>query len=245
MASQAGRVKVEPSAKRVRVSFGGEVIADTTRALLVWEGPHYPQYYLPLVDVAADALVPSEHTSHSPSRGDARYWSVQVGGREAIDAAWEYPDSPLEDLRGHVRFEWDAMDHWFEEDEEIIVHPRSPYTRIDALRSSRRVQITIADEVVADSERATILFETGLPPRYYVPLTDVRLDVLVESATTSQCPYKGTASYWSVRVGDDLHDDVAWYYPAPLPESAKITGLVAFWPERDEAVQVLIDGQPV
>ncbi|MCU1454983.1 MAG: hypothetical protein JWN46_3129 [Acidimicrobiales bacterium] len=244
METPAARVKVEPSPKRVRIVFAGEIVADTTRALLVWEGPHYPQYYVPIADARSDLLVPSEHTSRSPSRGNARYLTLRAGGREAVDAAWEFPDSPVAELRGHLRFEWSAADHWFEEDEEVFVHPRSPYVRIDALRSSRLVQVRLFGELVAESSRATLLFETGLRTRYYLPPTDVRLDLLVPSATTSQCPYKGTASYHSVRVGDAVAEDVVWHYPSPFVESAKIAGLLAFWPEREPALEILVDGTP-
>jgi uncharacterized protein (DUF427 family) len=234
------RLRVEPTAKRIRTWVAGELVADTTRALLVWESPHYPQYYLPRADVRVDLLVPSDHTAHSPSRGDARYHAIRAGGRLVPGAVWEYPDSPLEAIRDHLRIEWSAMDHWFEEDEEVHVHPRSPYTRIDALPSSRHVQVIVGGVTVADSRRPTLLFETGLPTRYYLPLPDVRLDLLEPSDTTTRCPYKGTASYYSLRVGEERHEDLVWYYPAPLSESIRIAGLVCFY---DDRVELLVDGE--
>jgi uncharacterized protein (DUF427 family) len=224
----------------VRVAFGGQIVADTTRVALVWESPHYPTYYFPRDDVRSEVLEHSATTAHSPSRGDATYCSVHVGDRVAPDAVWGYPDSPMEELRGLVRFDWEAMDHWWEEDEEVHVHARDPYTRVDILGSSRHVQVVIDGVVVADSVRPTLLFETGLPTRYYLPLTDVRLDLLEASTSSSRCPYKGTASYWSVRVGEHVLTDVAWFYPMPLFESIRIAGLVAFYNDR---VDLVVDGE--
>ena len=185
-----GRVRVERGAKRVRTYLGGHLVADTTRPLLVWEVPYYPTYYLPVADVVAE-LVPTGDISHSPSRGDAEHLTVRVGDAEAHDAAVRYPDSPIEDLRDHVRFEWAAMDAWFEEDEEVFTHVRSPYARIDILPTSRHVRVSLGDTVLAESTHAHALFETGLPPRWYVPRVDVRMDLLAPSDTVTHCPYKG------------------------------------------------------
>ena len=132
-----GTVRLERSAKRVRVQLGGHVIADTTRAMLVWEKPYYPTYYIPLDDIDPTLLSPSGETRHSPSRGDATLFTVKVPGREAADAAARYEDSPITELRDLIRFDWDAMDAWYEEDEPVYVHPRDPHTRVDILASSR------------------------------------------------------------------------------------------------------------
>jgi uncharacterized protein (DUF427 family) len=232
-----GRVRVEPGQKRVRAYLGGELVVDTVRPLLVWESPHYPQYYLPIEDT--NGLVQTATVTHSPSRGDAVHYTVKAGGKEAVDAAWRYPDSPIEEIRGHVRFEWDALDSWFEEDEEVFIHVRSPYTRVDILPSSRHVRVLVDGEVVAESHHPWLLFETGLPIRYYLPKVDVRMDLLESTDSMTRCPYKGEASYWSVRAGGTLHDDVAWSYPRPLPESTRVAGLVAFYNER---VDIEVDG---
>jgi uncharacterized protein (DUF427 family) len=240
MDQRRGNVRVEPSQKRVRTYLGGELVADTTRAMFVWEIPYYPAYYLPVDDVRADLLVPTTTITHSPSRGDAHHFTVKAGGKEAVDAAWTYPDSPLEALRRLVRIDWAAMDSWFEEDEEVFVHPRDPYRRVDALPSSRRVRVEIDGVTVAESSRPTLLFETGLPARYYLPKPDVRMDLLTPTDTATQCPYKGTARYWSARIGDTVLDDIAWSYPAPLPESIKVAGLVAFYNEK---VDIWVDGE--
>jgi uncharacterized protein (DUF427 family) len=233
-----GRVRVERSAKRVRTYLGGHLVVDTTRPLLVWEVPYYPTYYLPADDVVAE-LVPTGDTSHSPSRGDAEHLTVRVAGAEARDAAVRYPDSPIEDLRDHIHFEWAAMDAWFEEDEEVFTHVRSPYARIDILPTSRHVRVTLGDTVLAESTAAHALFETGLPPRWYVPRVDVRMDLLVRSGTVTHCPYKGRAEHLTARIGDGEVKDVGWSYPAPLPESIRIAGLIAFY---DDRVEVTVDG---
>ena len=219
--------------------LGGQVVADTTDAAYVWENPSYPQYYVPRADVAPGALKETGTASRSPSRGTATHFSVLGGDRVAEDAAWCYADSPLEALRDRVPFDWWAMDAWFEEDEEVFVHPRSPYTRVDILRGSRAVRIEVAGVVVAETTRPTFLFETGLPRRTYVPKLDVRMDLLDPTDSATMCPYKGTARYWSVRAGGEVQRDLAWSYDAPFRESAPIAGLVAFY---DEKVDVFVDG---
>jgi uncharacterized protein (DUF427 family) len=234
-------VRTEPSRKRVRIVFGGMVIVDTDDALYVWEGRYYPQYYVPLADVAPGVLEPTATVTRSTSRGPAVHSTVRAGGREAVDAAWCHSESAVEALRDRVRFDFDAMDGWFEEDEEIFVHPRSPSTRVQILPSSRHVVISVGGDVVADTVRPTFLHETGLIRRTYVPKLDVRLDLLTPTDTVSRCPYKGTARWWSVTTPDGVEADLAWSYPTPHRESALVAGLVAFY---DERVDVSIDGVP-
>jgi uncharacterized protein (DUF427 family) len=236
-----GRVKVEAGYKRVRAYLGHELVADTMRPLLVWENPSYPAYYIPSSDVRAE-LIPTGGTEHSPSRGDAEVYDVKVARATAQGAALRYSTSPIEEIRGTVRLAWGAMDEWLEEDEPVYVHPRNPYTRVDVLDSSRHVRIIVDGTTVADSLRPKILFETGLPPRFYLPLPDVRLDLLTPSQTTTHCPYKGSASYWHLDVNGQHYDDFVWIYRTPLPESQKIAGLAAFYNEKvdlwvDDALQ--------
>jgi len=234
-----GSVRVEQGAKRVRVYLGGRLVADTRRPFLVWEIPYYPTYYLPLADVLAK-LEPTGRTEHSPSRGEAEILDVRVEGATAAGAARRYPDSPLEQLRDLVRFTWAEMDEWLEEDEPVYTHPRDPYTRVDILASSQHVRVEIDGVTVADSVRPHILFETHLPPRYYLPLSDVRTDLLIPSDTTSHCPYKGTAGYWSVDAGHGVRPDLVWIYRTPLPESQKVAGLACFYNEK---VDLYLDGE--
>lgn len=233
----ANDIRVEHSRKRIRILLAGELVADTTGALLVWEVPYYPTYYVPAADVHAK-LIPAG--SDSDARlGEAEVLTVAVpGGTTAERAARRYPASPARQLNDAVRFDWGAMSEWLEEDEPVYTHPRDPHTRVDILASSRRVRVEIDGVTVADSRSPRILFETGLPPRYYLPLPDVRTDLLRPSDSQSHCPYKGSAAYWSVDTGTSVHEDVVWIYRMPLPESQKIAGLAAFY---DEKVDVFID----
>lgn len=162
-----------------------------------------------------------------------------MGDRIAENAAWRYPASPPEGLSELVRFEWSALDEWLEEDEPVYTHPRDPYRRVDILASSRHVEVVVNGVKVADSRQPRILFETGLPPRCYLPLADVRLDLLVPSDRKTQCPYKGTATYWLLRVEGQLLRDLVWTYRTPFPERQKIAGLVAFYNEK---VDLHVDG---
>ena len=230
------RVRTEPGAKRVRAYVRGVAVFDTTHPLYVWEHPRYPCYYIPLADVRRDLLVPSDTVTHSPSRGDARHFSVRAGGDERVDAAWQYTASPVEELRGHVRFAWEAMDAWFEEDDEVYTHARDPYTRIDILASSRPARVELDGIVLADSSHPYVLFETRLRPRWYFAKSDVRMDLLLPADHVTHCPYKGRAEYWSVRIGERLEENLAWSYRTPLPESERIAGLVAFYDERVDLV---------
>jgi uncharacterized protein (DUF427 family) len=234
-----GRVRVETAAKRVRAYLGGETVVDSTRPLLVWEAPYYPTYYFPVFDVQAELLDADGAIARSPSRGDGRVLTVRAGDREAVGAAVRYEDSPIEELRDAVRLDWDAMDAWFEEDEEVFTHARDPYKRVDILHSSRHVRVEVDGVTVAESAKPTLLFETGLPVRYYLPKTHVRMDLLTPTDTKSYCPYKGEAEYWSIRAGDEVHADLAWSYRAPLPESQKVGSLIAFYNEK---LDIYVDG---
>jgi uncharacterized protein (DUF427 family) len=232
-------IKVEHSRKRVRILLGGELVADTTAPLLVWEGPYYPSYYVPAADVRAD-LIPAGTESH-PRLGEAEVLTVKTPSATAERAARRYPASPASQLNNAVRFDWGAMSEWLEEDEPVYTHPRDPHTRVDILASSRHVRIEVDGVTLADSRSPRILFETGLPPRYYLPLTDIKTGMLRPSTTQTHCPYKGTASYWSVDTGKSLHEDIVWMYRSPLPESQKVAGLAAFY---DEKVDVFVDDVP-
>ncbi len=233
---QRGAVKVERCSKRVRVMLGGRVVADTEAPLLVWEVPYYPTYYFPQKDVRTEVLVPTGETRHSPSRGVATQYRVEVDGAEG--AAYAYHAAEIPECADHFVFVWGTMDHWFEEDEEVFVHARDPYSRIDIVGSSRQVRVEIDGVTVADTSNGSFLFETGLPTRYYFPKTDVRFDLLTPTSRQTACPYKGVARYWSVEVDGERHEDIVWGYDYPLPESQKIAGLVSFYNER---VDIYVD----
>ncbi len=239
MTASRGRLRIEEGPKRIRTYLGGELIADSTRVKLVWEKPYYPVYYFPQDDVRMELLSPSGETRRSPSRGEAHYFTVKGGSKLAERAAYTHPDSPVEELRDRIAFDWASMDSWFEEDEEVYVHARDPYTRVDTLRSSRHVAVVVNGVKVADSHHPTLLFETGLPTRYYLPKVDVRMDLLVPTDTETHCPYKGTAQYWSVEADDEVFSDIAWSYRHPVMESINIAGLVSFYNEK---VDIYVDG---
>jgi uncharacterized protein (DUF427 family) len=237
------RRDILPSQRHVRVQFGGQFVANSQQTILGRESGHWlREYYFPAADVRRDLLVPSEQTTHSPTLGQATHWHVKVGERVAENAARSYSEPPAntEAIKGYFAFEWEAMDAWFEEDEEVYVHARDPYHRVDVLNSSRHIQILIDGEIVADSHRPSLLFETGIPTRYYLPKEDVRMGLLIPSKEHTQCPYKGVASYYSAQVGDKRHENIAWYYPFPIPETPKIENLVSFYNER---VDIVLDGE--
>jgi len=236
-----GRVRVEDGHKRVRVYLGGELVADTLNPKYVWEKPYYPTYYFSPADVHMELLVDTGEAYRSPSRGTASVHTVKAGDQEAVAAARVWDQAEIDELAGFVSFEWSKMSNWFEEEEEVYVHPRDPYSRIDILQSSRHVEVFIDDVKVADTHQPRLLFETGLPVRYYIPKTDVRLDVLVDSDLHTACPYKGTADYWHVQSSQGLVENIAWSYPTPLVESANIAGYLSFY---DEKVDIVVDGRP-
>lgn len=222
--------RIEQSGKRVRVMAGGRVVADSTGPLLVWEIPYYPTYYFSTGDVDTQLLTKAENHRFDLVLGDDRRAGVA------------YRNVDIPDLADHIAFRWDGMDHWFEEDEEVFVHARNPRTRIDVLRSSRRVMVEIDGVEVADSTSASFLFETGLPTRYYLPKTDVRFEYFKPTDTVSRCPYKGEARYWTAEINGQVHEDVLWGYDYPLPESQKVAGLVCFYTEK---VDVFVDRSPI
>ena len=242
LAAERARLKdgvhIEVSQRRVRTYFGGKLIADSERVLLVYETRRPPAYWFPMDDVRMEHL---ERRDEPGQPSDTIRWRLTVGDRVIENAARGYSD-PSGDraaLVGHLTFYWNQMDAWFEEDEEVFVHPRDPYTRVDTVHSSKHVRVEIDGVVVADSRRPVLLYETGLPTRYYMPKQDVRMDLLVPTETVSRCPYKGIARYWSAVVGAKVAKDVVWSYPAPIPECPKIENLLSFY---NEHVDVFVNG---
>jgi uncharacterized protein (DUF427 family) len=230
---------IEPVPRRIRAILAGEVVLDTTAAIYLWEWPNYPQYYIPIADVRAELLVDEQH-QQKLSRGTARQHGLKVGHVTRPKALRVYGADALPRLAGLARFEWDALDAWYEEDEQVFVHPRNPYTRVDAIRSTRQIRIELDGVVLAESASPVMVFETGLPTRYYLNRTEINLAHLVPSNTVTACPYKGTTSgYWSVQVGDTTHADLAWSYDFPTRQLLPIAGLVAFYNEK---VDTYLDG---
>ncbi len=234
------KVTLERSPRRVRVKFNGETIADSNAAHLLFETRHLPVYYFPRADVRMDKLMPTEHHTFCPYKGRAAYWTIRVGDKVSENAVWGYPD-PYDEvpaLKDFVAFYWDRVDGWYEEDEEIFVHPRDPYKRVDVVASSRHVQVVVGGQIVADTKRARFLFETRLPTRYYIPPEDVRMDLLVPSDKATACPYKGKARYHSVKIGQEVFPDIVWSYPDPIPECPKIKGHLCFFNELVDEIRV-------
>ncbi|HTZ34767.1 MAG TPA: DUF427 domain-containing protein [Stellaceae bacterium] len=234
------RIVFEPSPRRVRVVFNGETIADSVAAHLLFETRHLPVYYFPRADVRFDLLRATDQRSYCPYKGAAAYWSIAVGEKISENAVWGYPE-PLAEvgaIRDYVAFYWNRVDHWYEEDDEVFVHARDPYKRVDVVNSSRPVEVVVGGATVARTTRARFLYETRLPTRYYIRPEDVRMELLAPSDKTSACPYKGTARYWSVRIGDRVFPDIVWSYPEPIPECPKIKGYLCFFNEQVDEIRL-------
>jgi uncharacterized protein (DUF427 family) len=230
---------VEPVPRRVRAELGGHVVLDTTQALYLWEWPAYPQFLIPVDDVDPEALVDEGHVSNL-SRGRVARVGLRAGDVERKGAGRRFVESTIPGIVDTIRFDWAALDAWYEEDEQVFVHPRNPYSRVDALRSGRTVRIELDGLVLADSSAPVAVFETGLPPRWYLERTAVDFTHLRPSDTETACPYKGrTTGYWSVQTSEALYPDLAWTYDFPTAPLLPIAGLVAFY---DEKVDVFLDG---
>ena len=227
------RLLLHPFPRRVRARFAGETVLDSTRGAMLHESNILPRFYVPLEDVRADLLERTDHSTHCPFKGDASYWSVRVGDRVAENAVWTYeePIAAASWLRGLVSVYPEHMDAWLDEDEEVT-GLRDPYHRVDARRSSRRVEVRAGDEVVARSEHPVVVAETGVPLRFYLPREDVAV-ALRPSETTKACPYKGRASYWSLNG----IEDVAWSYQEPLESMLAAHGNVCFDAGKVEVVE--------
>ncbi len=246
VADFAPPVRVEPSPRWVRTVLGERTVADSKRAMLhvaygkpVRPGsgkPLLPGYFFPFEDVATDVL------TRAGSIGERTWWHARVGDEVREYAAWAYsnPAGTTAALADHLTFDWDQMDAWFEEAEEVFEHARDPQHRVDVIASTRRVVVRFEGEALAASDRPHLLFETTLPVRYYLPPQDVNLDLLEPSDLVTRCPYKGVARFWSLGDGGRPGRNVAWSYPDPIPENPKIKDLIAFYNER---VDIEVDGE--
>jgi uncharacterized protein (DUF427 family) len=234
----------EPIERRVRANLGAEAIVDSTRAILVWEPRRVvPSYAVPVEDIRAElSMAPATGGQAAGVLHPGIPFRVHTAAGEPVSiddrvgAGFRLAD---EDLAGYVVLDFAAFDDWYEEDERIAGHPRDPFHRVDVRRSARPVRIEVDGDVVAETTRARLPFETSLPLRFYLPREDVRVELHPNSRRT-YCPYKGQASYWSVDVGGRRREDLGWTYEQPLPDVVAITGLVAFW---DERVDVFLDGE--
>jgi uncharacterized protein (DUF427 family) len=232
---------LDPVPYRVRALFEKETVVDSLRPYLLHESGKLPVFYFDRADVRTDLLEGPERGDEEPGKGVVERWTLNVEGRSA-PAAWSYPEPPEESrfLDGLIAFKWDELDEWFAEDEQLYGHPRDPYSRIDIFRTSRHVRVLLDGEVLADTRSALALYETGLPPRFYLSSEDVRTDLLVPSPTRTRCAYKGSASYWSVQIGDELHEDLVWTYRDPDDDAHEVRDLLCFFNER---VDLELDGE--
>jgi uncharacterized protein (DUF427 family) len=229
---------VEPAPRRVRGELGGRFVFDTSRALYLWEWPYYPQYLIPADDIAPECM--RDGATHQTSRGEVISVDLHVGDITAPNAGRRYVHASVDGIDGFTRFEWTALDAWFEEDEQVFVHPRNPYTRVDALRSTRQVEVQLDGVKLASAAATVMVFETGLPTRYYFDRTAVDFTHLTPTDTVTSCPYKGrTTGYWDAVVGETRSADLAWSYDFPTLALGPIAGLVAFY---NEHCDVRIDG---
>lgn len=230
-----GLLRYEPTAKRIRGVVGPDTLVDSRRALLVWEaGGVVPSYAVPAEDVRAD-LVPTgtdgvaRASGFRRGHGAGEELTIAAAGAQLPAAAFRSDDPALS---GVVLLDFAAFDRWAEDEETVEGHPRDPFHRVDARVGSQRVVVDFDGRRLADTTRPVLVYETMLPVRAYIPRDDIDVSLLEPSDRTSICPYKGTASYWSVRDGGPKGRNVAWSYENPLPDAPAIAGLVAFYPER-------------
>lgn len=236
------RIFLQDYPRRLRAVIGGRVVLDSLRGRLLHETGHMAVPYVPIDDLDADVLEPSDTTTHCPFKGDASYRSIRVGDRLVEDAVWTY-EEPLEPagwLRGLAALYWGKADEWWVEDERVFGHLRDPYHRVDVFESSRPARVRAGGRVIAETPRPKLLYETSLPVRVYVPRADVAPDVLAASEKRTVCPYKGEASYWSIAVDGERVNDAAWSYETPLPEALKVQGHLSF---MGDGVEVELDGE--
>ena len=235
-------VYVEPYLPRVRAILAGETIVDSRRTVLVHESGHLPVFWFPLQDLRQDLAAATDEREPVPGHGEVGRLDLRVGERAAPRAlrVLERAEAGTPLAAGMASLDWDAMDEWFVEDEQLFGHPRDPYSRIDVWKTTRHVRVLLDDHVLADSRRSRMLVETALPPRYYLPAGDVDTDRLVASPHRSRCAYKGSAGYWHVRVGDRLEEDLVWSYPEPGHDAETVRDLLCFFGER---VDLELDGE--
>ena len=235
---------VQHGLRRVRAFSAVRLVVDSVAPLLVWAHAHFPQYFFHDGDIEVE-LLPAGNGPRSKVLGPSELFDAVVDGVVHPKVAQRFPQAPVPAMREAFTLTWSAFDAWLEEDEPVYTHPRSPHVRVDALASSRHIRVVVGGVVVAESARPVVLHETGLEPRYYLPRVDVRMDLLTPTATQTNCPYKGTATYWSLAVQGVEVPDAVWGYATPFPEASKIAGLVSFWYEKDEDIELWVDGQRV
>jgi uncharacterized protein (DUF427 family) len=238
----------EPTDRWVRAKIGDGFVVDSKRALLLWEsGTPVSTYVFPADDVRTDLLRTAPPPTERGRLLASEWWDLELGNRRYERLAWGYDDGPL---AGYVGLDWfgrkePGVEHWYEEEEEVWVHPRDPHKRVDAIPSSRHVEVLIGGRMLADTRSPVILYETWLPDRYYIPAHDVDLNQLEETDLRTRCPYKGIADYRSVKDAPE-GKNIVWSYRDPIPAAHQIKDHIAFY---NEVVDISVDGveqaQPV
>ncbi len=228
----------EPLRRRMRVMFGGTWIAQSDDVVILHEPGRYPVAYFPKADVADRVLEATERTTAHAELGRTSWYVVRQGDQEAPRGAWEHTGLPAfaDILADRVAFAWHAMDAFYEEDERILGHAADPYHRIDIRQSSRHLVVRAGDEIVADTHRPLVLYESGFAPRWYVPREDLRAQHLAPVSRQTFCPYKGLCDYYD--IGDAGR--AAWSYRDAYREVDRIDDLISFEPDK---VMVTIDGE--
>ena len=236
-------VRTEPIDKWVRGRLGGEVVVESRAPLLVWQGHFPPVYAFGRDEVADGVLTPADppvrdgFSFFAPQLPVAHWYDVTAGGQVLEAAAWALDDEAVAD---RVVLTWEpGLLEWTEEDEPVTGHPRDPHKRVEALPSSRRVEVAVDGVTLARSDRPVLLFETDLPTRFYLPREDVRLDLLEPTDNVSVCPYKGRADGYWTWPGPPTLPNVAWSYSTPAPAVGAVAGRVAFY---NELVDLSVDG---
>lgn len=245
-----GAVKTLSTPRTVKALLSGVYTIKTTNAVYVWEHPYFPQFYVPkseLVEQSKNRSFTIEEVKEIKSddgKAVAKQLKITVPNSGAsTDQVIAFNDKlsgKAEELQGLVKIDFKAMDQWFEEDTPIHVHPKDPFKRVDILQSNRPITVSVDGTQIASTPTAMHLYETGLPCRFYLPLTAIDPSVLRKSDTTTKCPYKGIAEYYSVEIGGKVYEDLFWYYRAPTLECAKVEGLCCPYNER---VDITLDGK--
>jgi len=241
-----GPHKVLPTARRVRAIHNHTIIVDTTKTLFVWEHPYYPQIYVPY-NVLQNCSARDKKEITKDDKTAAALVEITIPAKHGLDEVKTDRSLRFSDdesngpLAGMIRIEFGSMDEWLEEDLPIYVHPKDPFKRVDILTSTRPIEVKVAGKTVAKTTTSAHLYETGLPTRYYMPLSAVDQSVLRPSDLVTKCPYKGEAEYYHVVVDGQSKENIVWYYRLPTHESAAVAGLVCFYNEK---VDIILDGEP-
>jgi uncharacterized protein (DUF427 family) len=222
------KILFQADGRRLRAFVGDALVLDSTGAHLLHETGIRPVAYVPLADFDMTLLERTQTSTHCPFKGDASYWSLRAGDELREDAVWAY-EEPLDEaswLRGFAALA--GADRWMVEDEQVAGHLRDPYHRVDVHASARPVRVSVGDDLVAETRRPVLVFETSMPVRAYVPRGDLVSGHLAPSATRATSPYMGDATHWHVHAGGRQFPDAAWSYELPIAEAMKVAGYVCF-----------------